>query len=108
MMKKERIVSYTAEELDAMESKTDWAKVDAMTNEELEAIIAADPDNEGAYADWSRITVGNHQRLAKGMTTIRLDRDVMEWFRAKGKGWQTRINAVLKAYVEHEKRAGRE
>lgn len=48
-MKKENIVRYTAEELAEMrargESRTDWAKVDAMTEEELEAAIASDPDS---------------------------------------------------------------
>ncbi|MBF0568546.1 MAG: hypothetical protein HQK95_06710 [Nitrospirae bacterium] len=47
MKKKENIVRYTAEELAAMcergEDRTDWTKVDAMTEEELEASIAAEP-----------------------------------------------------------------
>ena len=55
----ERIVRYTAEELDDMvrrgEGKTDWARVDAMTEEELEASI--DYDEEGE-PDWSTIQVG--------------------------------------------------
>jgi uncharacterized protein (DUF4415 family) len=36
----------------------------------------------------------------KKAVSIRLDRDVMEWFQRQGKGYQTRINAVLRAYVE--------
>jgi uncharacterized protein (DUF4415 family) len=32
--------------------------------------------------------------------TIRLDREVLEWFKAQGKGYQSRINALLKAYKE--------
>jgi uncharacterized protein (DUF4415 family) len=40
----------------------------------------------------------------KVVTTIRLDHDVVEWFRSMGKGYQTKINAVLKAYkAVHEK-----
>jgi uncharacterized protein (DUF4415 family) len=35
----------------------------------------------------------------KEQITMRLDADVLEWFRARGKGYQTRMNAVLKAYV---------
>lgn len=34
---------------------------------------------------------------------LRLDRDVVEWFRARGKGHLTRMNAVLRAYVEAQK-----
>jgi len=36
----------------------------------------------------------------KQQVTIRLDGDVLEWFRAQGKGYQTRINSLLRAYME--------
>ena len=36
-------------------------------------------------------------------TTIRLDPDVLQFFRAEGKGWQTRINNALREYVESRK-----
>jgi uncharacterized protein (DUF4415 family) len=36
----------------------------------------------------------------KEQVTIRLDSDVLAWFRAQGKGYQTRINALLRAYME--------
>jgi uncharacterized protein (DUF4415 family) len=35
----------------------------------------------------------------KQTVPLRLDRDIMEWFKRHGKGYQTRINAVLRAYV---------
>ena len=38
---------------------------------------------------------------------IRLDADVLAWFKATGKGYQTRINNVLRAFVESRKRAER-
>ena len=37
-------------------------------------------------------------KVTKKTTTIRLDSDVLEWFQSMGKGYQTKINAVLKAY----------
>ncbi|MBM4285464.1 MAG: BrnA antitoxin family protein [Deltaproteobacteria bacterium] len=37
--------------------------------------------------------------------TIRLDRDVLAWFKAQGKGYQSRINSVLRAYKEARSRA---
>ncbi len=59
MQNQEDIRRYTAEELDAMlrrgESQTDWAHVDALTEEELEASI--DHDEEGEF-DWSTVQVG--------------------------------------------------
>ena len=56
---KRATVRYTAEEIDEMlrrgESQTDWARVDAMTEDELEASI--DHDDEGEF-DWSTVQVG--------------------------------------------------
>jgi len=40
---------------------------------------------------------------AKTAVTIRLDRQVLDWFKAKGPGYQTRINALLRAYMEAHK-----
>jgi uncharacterized protein (DUF4415 family) len=36
----------------------------------------------------------------KQQITIRVDHDVLEWFRAQGRGYQTKINALLRAYME--------
>jgi uncharacterized protein (DUF4415 family) len=41
----------------------------------------------------------------KEHTNLRLDADVLEFFRAQGQGYQTRINAVLRSYVDQMKRA---
>jgi len=40
----------------------------------------------------------------KSQVTLRIDADVLEWFRAKGTGYQSQMNAILRAYKEaHEK-----
>ena len=39
-------------------------------------------------------------RPGKQQITIRLDADVLKWFRAQGEGYQTRINSLLRAYME--------
>jgi uncharacterized protein (DUF4415 family) len=41
---------------------------------------------------------------AKAQLTIRVDREVLEWFRSQGRGYQTRINALLRAYMEAHKK----
>ena len=60
--------------------------------------------------DWSNWTRGKFYRPVKKQVTLRVDADVLEWFKAKqgGKrGYQTAINAVLRRAVEDEmKRAG--
>ncbi len=99
MQKQDDIVRYTADELDEMlrrgESQTDWARVDAMTEEELEASI--DHDEEGEF-DWSTVQVGIPG--PKQQLTVRFDADVVEWFKAQGAGYQTRMNAVLRSFVD--------
>ena len=40
----------------------------------------------------------------KKPVTLRLDSDILEWFKSKGKGYQTKINAVLRSYVEANKK----
>jgi uncharacterized protein (DUF4415 family) len=109
MAKKRDIVRYSAEEIENMrrrgDSRTDWAKVDALSEEELEASIAADPDDVHEEPDWTRAVVGLPPR--KEHINIRLDADVLAWFKATGKGYQTRINNVLRAFVESRKRAER-
>lgn len=99
----ERIVSFTEDELRAMrergESETDWAYLKTLTDEELEAAI--DPDEEGTF-DRSTVYVGIPG--PKQQLTVRFDRDVVEWFKAQGGGYQTRMNAVLRSYVEAQRR----
>lgn len=60
-MKKERIVRYSAEQLTAMrqrgETRSNWAKAAALTNDEIEAQIAADPDEAGMVIDWDSATI---------------------------------------------------
>ena len=103
MQSSENIVRYTAAEMKEMrrrgESKTDWARVDAMTEEELEASI--DWEEEGEF-DWSTVQVGIPG--PKRQLTVRLDQDVIDWFKAQGAGYQTRMNAVLRSYVEAQKK----
>jgi uncharacterized protein (DUF4415 family) len=115
MQKSGNIVRYTAEELKTRREKfgtqTDWARVDAMTEEELEAAIASDPDEAGMDTDMRFAYPGlpllpeNKQQI-----TLRIDADVLEWFKDTGKGYQTRINDALRRFVgiqklEEERRA---
>lgn len=103
MQKSTGIVRYAADEIDEMrrhgESQTDWARVDAMTEEELEASI--DHEEEGEF-DLSRAQTGLPG--FEPPLTIRLDPDVLAWFKAQGDGYRGKINAVLRAYVAAQKR----
>ena len=96
-MKNERITRRSAAQLGT--GKTDWARVDSLTDHDIERAIAEDPDAAPILdEDWFRTAVLGAP--AKVAMSIRVDDDVMEWFRSQGKGWQTRMNAVLRAYAK--------
>ena len=102
MAKKENIVRYTSEELDALiaagEDQTDWERVRNMTEEELEAAIEADPDEDldDGVGPWFKGIPPPPP--PKEYIHIGLDEDIVAWFRQSGRGYQTRINAVLRVY----------
>ena len=109
-MSNEDIRRYTADEIREMiqrgEDRTDWARIDAMTEAELEQAIASDPDWADIPENWYEQAEAVIPK--KVPVSIRLDADVTEYFRSTGKGWQTRVNAVLRAYKEaKEVSAGR-
>ena len=81
------------------ESRTDWARVEAMTEAELEQAIASDPDWADIPENWFEQAEAVMPK-PKVPVSIRLDADVTEYFRGTGKGWQTRVNAILRAYKE--------
>ena len=58
----------------------------------------SDPDDAMEPIDWSTTDLPRPKR--KEHTNLRLDADVLAYFRAQGPGYQTRINAVLRSYVE--------
>lgn len=85
--------------------QTDWTRVDALTDEEIEAAVRDDPDAPPIVDDDWFATATLVMPEAKEQISIRLDRDVLAHFR-KYPRYQTRINAILRAAMEHEKKAG--
>ena len=80
-------------------SGTDWKRIDRLTDREIEAAVASDPEAELLdKAFWDNARVAEPQE--KAAISLRVDRDVLDWFRRAGKGYQTRMNAVLRAYME--------
>jgi uncharacterized protein (DUF4415 family) len=106
MRKDESMKSYTAEELKAMrrrgEDRADWAKVDAMTEAELERAIAEDEDERDLDPDWTRAELVMPR--PRQSVHLRLEPEVVAFFKAAGKGHITRMQAVLRAYVDAHKR----
>jgi uncharacterized protein (DUF4415 family) len=86
--------------------KTDWRRFDALTDMQVRRGIEADPDARATdEAFWKKAKIVMPR--AKETITIRLDADVLEWFRQQGSGYQTRINAILRSYVRAHETGGR-
>lgn len=80
--------------------KADWAKFDAMTEEDIARAVASDPDAAPLDLDWSKAKI--YYPKGKLPVSLRVDADVFAFFKSIGRGYQTRMNAVLRSYVEHE------
>jgi uncharacterized protein (DUF4415 family) len=85
--------------------KTDWARVDALTDAEIAAAVRDDPDAVPLDIDWSDAVLVVPPK--KQPISIRVDEDVLDFFRAGGAGYQRRINAVLRAYMQDRARKQR-
>ena len=98
MAKDEHIVRYTWDELKSIrehaEDRTNWDRVETLTDEEIEESI--DFEDEGEF-DWDNVIVG--VPLPKRQITLRLDGDIIDAFKAEGGSYQTRINNVLRGYL---------
>ena len=87
-MKKKRISKPSDEELKRLADMTD------------DDIVTSDiPEISPEQFAQAVVREDLVQRQPKAQLTLRLDRDVLEWFRRQGRGYQTRINSLLRAYM---------
>ena len=90
--------------LKPLKGKTDWKRLDAMTDAQVTAAAEADPDAKPMTDDeWAMAALTMPPKVSVGM---RLDADVLAWFKKHGTGYQTRINAVLRRYMDAQGKAG--
>ena len=99
-------------------SKTDWERV--RRESAADAAIPFDPEdgpydpNDAEAVDryWGQATVryrgqrGPQKAPTKEMISIRLSREVLDYFRGTGEGWQSRIDDTLKRAVARKQRSG--
>jgi len=78
-------------------SQTNWAKIDAMREEEIERL--ADEDDQALGVEWDNAHIMVVMPERKEHINLRLDAEIVRFFRKQGPGYQTRINAVLRAYM---------
>ena len=98
--------TYTLSQLRRMKGRTDWKRLREMTDEEIEKSIANDPDwAEFRDIDWSKAELVIPAK--KKPISIRLDEDVLDYFKRGGAGYQRRINAVLRSFMREKSKKKR-
>jgi uncharacterized protein (DUF4415 family) len=98
---KEKLVSYTID----LDNPPPLTKAQ---EEEIERLLAM-PDEDIDFSDIPRSDFKNairfrdrHLRPRKRSTTIRIDSDVLHWLKSKGRGYQTRLNAILREAMKKD------
>lgn len=98
-MKKNHIV--TRKTSDRRKGKTDWSRVAKLTDRQISTAIAEDSDwAELKDIDWSKAELVIPTR--KKAISIRVDEDVLDYFKSGGEGYQGRMNAVLRSYMQQK------
>jgi uncharacterized protein (DUF4415 family) len=86
--------------------RTDWERVHRFSEADIERMAGDDAENPAtAEEDWADAQIGLPPR--KTRIHASLDKDVVDWFRRQGRGYQTRMNAVLRKYMEAQSAKGR-
>ena len=80
------------------QSETDWKRVEAMTNEQID--LTETPEVSAEMFARAIVRRGLKTIPRKTQLTLRVDSDVLEWYKKQGAGYQTKINALLRAYME--------
>ena len=84
-------------------SETDWKRIDAMTDADIDFSETPEVTPE-MFAQ--AILRRNFKPIPrKKQLTLRIDSDVVDWYKNQGRGYQTRINALLRAYMKEHQRS---
>jgi uncharacterized protein (DUF4415 family) len=82
-------------------SQTDWQRLDAMNDEDID--LSDCPEVTPEQFAKAVVRRGLVATKNKEQVTLRIDHDVLEWFKSQGRGYQTQINTLLRAYMEAHK-----
>ncbi len=98
-MNEGRIIKRSKDE--PRRGETDREALDELTDDDIAAAVAGDPDAAPLDIDWSDAKLNIPP--PKKAISIRLDEDIVNYFRKTGPGYQTRINAVLRYYLDRRR-----
>jgi uncharacterized protein (DUF4415 family) len=98
---KEKNITIISRDAPRRKGRTNWEKLRKLTDEEIEASIASDPDWSDDW-NWSEAVLVIPPK--KKAISIRVDEDVLDYFKKEGSGYQRRINAVLRSYMQQKRK----
>ncbi|MGZ5840535.1 MAG: BrnA antitoxin family protein [Xanthobacteraceae bacterium] len=98
---KEKNITIVSRDAPRRKGRTNWEKLRKLTDEEIEASIASDPDWSDDW-NWSEAVLVIPPK--KKAISIRVDEDVLDYFKKEGSGYQRRINAVLRSYMQQKRK----
>ncbi len=78
-----------------MQSRTDWTR---LKSKAAVSVAAEHPEADIRHVMRGVVRRGLKPQSPKTAISLRVEQDVLEWFKAQGPGYQTRINAVLRAF----------
>jgi len=84
-------------------SRTDWRRVDALQDSTID--FSDTPELTPEMFARAVVRRGLAPVPRKRQLTLRIDGDVLDWYRKQGRGYQTLINALLRAYMQERKKA---
>ena len=84
--------------------RNDWKRVDALKDGGID--FSDTPELTPQMFARAIVRRGLKPVPRKALITLRVDRDVLEWYKNQGPGYQTRINALLRAYMQEHPRNG--
>lgn len=82
-------------------SQTDWKRVDALKDADID--LSEIPEVPVEMFARAVVRRGLKPVARKAQLTLRVDSDVLDWFKKQGQGYQTKINTLLRAYMEAHK-----
>jgi len=98
---KEKNITIVSRDAPRRKGKTDWEKLRKLTDEEIDASIANDPDWSEDW-NWGEAVLVIPPK--KKAISIRVDEDVLDYFKKDGAGYQRRMNAVLRSYMQQKRK----
>jgi len=95
------IVEHADGTLERRKSLTDWSRIDRLTDAQIEEAVRNDPDAVPLDFNWDKAALVMPPK--KKAISIRVDEDVLNYFKDEGTGYQRRMNAVLRSYMQQKK-----